>query len=129
MLIGYARVSSVGQSLDVQIEAPTAARCGKIYSEKRSGRTSRDRPELARSLDRLRLGDQLVITRLDRLARSVGNLHAPVEQINAAGATAFGTGIITALLSSVMNNMPTVLIGALSIDATHATGAVNDAMI
>jgi arsenical pump membrane protein len=42
---------------------------------------------------------------------------------------AFGTGIIAALLSSVMNNMPTVLVGALSIDATHATGAVKDAMI
>ncbi len=42
---------------------------------------------------------------------------------------AFGTGIIAALLSSVMNNMPTVLVGALSIEATHATGAVKDAMI
>ena len=42
---------------------------------------------------------------------------------------AFGTGIIAALLSSVMNNMPTVLVGALSIDATHATGAVKEAMI
>ena len=42
---------------------------------------------------------------------------------------AFGTGIIAALLSSVMNNMPTVLVGALSIDAAHATGAVKEAMI
>nr|WP_215874130.1 arsenic transporter [Acidithiobacillus caldus]AAX35679.1 arsenite transmembrane pump-like protein [Acidithiobacillus caldus]MBU2791274.1 arsenic transporter [Acidithiobacillus caldus]MBU2821048.1 arsenic transporter [Acidithiobacillus caldus] len=42
---------------------------------------------------------------------------------------AFGTGILTALLSSVMNNMPTVLVGALSIDATSATGVVKDAMI
>ncbi len=42
---------------------------------------------------------------------------------------AFGTGIIAALLSSVMNNMPTVLVGALSIDATHATGALREAMI
>jgi arsenical pump membrane protein len=42
---------------------------------------------------------------------------------------AFGTGIVAALLSSVMNNMPTVLVGALSIDATHATGAVKEAMI
>jgi arsenical pump membrane protein len=42
---------------------------------------------------------------------------------------AFGTGVIAALLSSVMNNMPTVLVGALSIDATHATGAVKEAMI
>jgi arsenical pump membrane protein len=42
---------------------------------------------------------------------------------------AFGTGIIAALLSSVMNNMPTVLVGALAIDATHATGAIKEAMI
>ena len=42
---------------------------------------------------------------------------------------AFGTGVIAAVLSSVMNNMPTVLVGALSIDATHATGAIKEAMI
>ena len=42
---------------------------------------------------------------------------------------AFGTGILAALLSSVMNNMPTVLVGTLAIDATHATGAIKEAMI
>lgn len=86
MLIGYARVSSTGQSLDLQVEALNAAGCGKIYSEKRSGRTAKDRPELARALDQLRLGDQLIVTRLDRLARSVGDLHTLVEQISASGA-------------------------------------------
>lgn len=86
MLIGYARVSSVGQSLDTQLEALRAAGCGKVYSEKRSGRTAADRPELARALDQLRPGDQIVVTRLDRLARSVGDLHRIVEQITAAGA-------------------------------------------
>lgn len=86
MLIGYARVSSIGQSLDVQVEALTTAGCGKIYSEKRSGRTARDRPELLRALDQLRPGDELIVTRLDRLARSVGDLHALVEKINSAGA-------------------------------------------
>jgi DNA invertase Pin-like site-specific DNA recombinase len=86
MLIGYARVSSAGQSLDIQTEALTAAGCEKIYSEKRSGRTAADRLELVRALDQLRPGDQLVVTRLDRLARSVGDLHRVVEQIAAAGA-------------------------------------------
>lgn len=86
MLIGYARVSSTGQSLDLQIEALTTAGCDKIYSEKRSGRTAKDRPELARALDQLRPGDQLIVTRLDRLARSVGDLHRLVEQISSAGA-------------------------------------------
>lgn len=82
---GYARVSSTGQSLDLQIEALTAVGCGKIYSEKRSGRTAADRTELARTLDQLRCGDALVVCRLDRLARSVGDLHCIIEQLNAAG--------------------------------------------
>lgn len=87
MLIGYARVSSTGQSLDVQIEALTTAGCEKIYSEKRSGRTAADRPELLRALDQLRPGDMFAVTRLDRLARSVGDLHRIIEQISAAGAS------------------------------------------
>ncbi|QBM75880.1 recombinase family protein [Sphingomonas sp. AAP5] len=86
MLVGYARVSSAGQSLDVQIEALTAAGCEKIYSEKRSGRTAVDRVELARTLDQLRSGDQLVVTRLDRLARSVGDLHRILEQVASSSA-------------------------------------------
>lgn len=86
MLIGYARVSSTGQSLDAQLEALTAAGCVKIYSEKKSGRTAADRAELARALDQLRPGDTFIVTRLDRLARSVGDLHRIIEQINAAGA-------------------------------------------
>lgn len=86
MIIGYARVSSAGQSLDIQIEALTAAGCEKIEAEKKSGRTAVDRPELARALDQLRTGDQLVVTRLDRLARSVEDLQRLVEQINATGA-------------------------------------------
>jgi DNA invertase Pin-like site-specific DNA recombinase len=87
MLIGYARVSSTGQSLDIQTEALTAAGCEKVYAEKRSGRTAKDRPELIRALDQLRPGDTLIVTRLDRLARSVGDLHRVIEQIGAAGAS------------------------------------------
>ena len=82
MLIGCARVSSTGQSLDVQIDALTAAGCTKIYSEKRSGRTAADRPELARALDRE--GDTFIVTRLDRLARSVGDLHHIAAQLTEA---------------------------------------------
>jgi len=87
MLIGYARVSSTGQSLDLQIEALAAVGCEKIYSEKRSGRTAKDRPELTRAIDQLRPGDQFIVTRLDRLARSVGDLHALIAQITEAGAS------------------------------------------
>ena len=66
-LIGYARVSSVGQSLDVQVDK--LKHCKKIYKEKQSG-TNQKRPELKACLDYIREGDTLVITRLDRLARS-----------------------------------------------------------
>ncbi len=69
--IGYARVSSVGQSLDVQIEK--LKQCDKLFQEKRSGATDK-RPKLATCLDYVREGDTLVVTRLDRLARSTLHL-------------------------------------------------------
>lgn len=71
--IGYARVSSTGQSLEVQLEKLTRAKCDRIYQEKRSGRTA-DRPEFQSCMSYLREGDTLIITRLDRLARSVVHL-------------------------------------------------------
>lgn len=70
-LIGYARVSSVGQSLDVQIEK--LKHCDKLYQEKRSAATNK-RPQLAACLEFVRAGDTLVVTRLDRLARSTLHL-------------------------------------------------------
>lgn len=85
MLVGYARVSSVGQSLDLQVEALEAAGCEKIYSEKLSGRTAADRPQMQRALDQVRQGDTLVVTRLDRLARSVTDLHRVIERLAEEG--------------------------------------------
>lgn len=87
MLVGYGRVSSSGQSLDIQIEALTAAGCEKIFAEKVSGRSSTDREQLAQALDFVREGDTLAITRLDRLARSVGDLHQIIEKLAAKGVT------------------------------------------
>lgn len=81
MLVGYARVSSVGQSLEVQLEALGAAGCEKIFAEKRSGRSRSDRPELADALDFIRDSDTLMVTRLDRLARSAGDLHGIVKEL------------------------------------------------
>lgn len=86
MLIGYARVSSTGQSLDLQRAALADAGCEEIFEEKRSGRTASDRAELQRALQMLRKSDTLVITRLDRLARSVSDLHQLVERVTAKGA-------------------------------------------
>ena len=85
MLVGYARVSSVGQSLDVQLEALQAAGCEKIFSEKRSGTSAVDRAELDAALSFVREGDTLVVTRLDRLARSAGDLHNIVRQLTSKG--------------------------------------------
>ena len=70
-LVGYARVSSVGQSLDVQVDK--LAHCDKIFQEKTSG-VSTTRPRLGDCLDYIREGDTLVVTRLDRLARSTWHL-------------------------------------------------------
>ena len=70
--VGYARVSSVGQSLDIQHEKLKPI-CDKVFAEKRSGTTA-DRPKLKACLSYLREGDTLVITRLDRLARSTFHL-------------------------------------------------------
>ena len=71
--IGYARVSSTGQSLEVQLGKLNQANCERIYQEKRSGRTA-DRPEFKACMNYLREGDTLIVTRLDRLARSVVHL-------------------------------------------------------
>lgn len=82
MQVGYARVSSSGQSLDIQHEALAQAGCEKTFSEKMSGRSTTDREQLTLALDFVRDGDILVVTRLDRLARSVGDLHRIIERLN-----------------------------------------------
>lgn len=82
MMVGYARVSSGDQSLDVQMDALSAAGCEKIFAEKRSGTTMRERDELNDALSFAREGDVLVVTRLDRLARSASDLHTIMKQLN-----------------------------------------------
>ncbi len=73
LLLGYARVSTDDQDLTNQRAELHAAGCTRIYAEKITG-ARRDRPELARLLDHLRLGDVVTVTRLDRLARSTRDL-------------------------------------------------------
>ncbi len=79
--VGYARVSSVGQSLDVQMEKLSG--CKKVYQEKASA--SGKRPELEACLDYIREGDTLVVTRLDRLARSTVDLCRIAETLDREG--------------------------------------------
>ena len=83
--VGYARVSSVGQSLDVQLDKLKRAGCTRVYSEKRSGKQADNRPELQACLQFLRDGDTLVISRLDRMARSVLDLAKISELLNKKG--------------------------------------------
>ncbi|WP_294244829.1 recombinase family protein, partial [uncultured Chryseobacterium sp.] len=73
MKIGYARVSTRDQNLDLQIEALEKAGCEKIYQEKISG-TTKNRPELDKMIEQFREGDELYVWRLDRLGRSLKNI-------------------------------------------------------
>ncbi|MUZ75909.1 helix-turn-helix domain-containing protein [Agrobacterium vitis] len=74
-IYGYARVSTVDQDLGIQQAALSAAGCTIIRAEKKSGTSKQGRAELNTLLDFLREGDTLVVTRIDRLARSVGDLQ------------------------------------------------------
>src|SRR5262245_28907299 len=82
---GYARVSTVGQSLAAQDAALHAAGCAKVFAEQVSG-TKTDRAELGKLLKRLDKDDVLVVTRLDRLARSTLDLLTVLDKVGKAGA-------------------------------------------
>jgi len=82
--IGYARVSTDDQHLDLQRDALTKAGCAVIYEEKASGRSA-DRPELAQALKALRAGDILTVWRLDRLGRSLSDLVRIVTELEQRG--------------------------------------------
>jgi DNA invertase Pin-like site-specific DNA recombinase len=81
-VVGYARVSSVGQSLDVQLDK--LKHCKKIFQEKRSG-TNQKRSQLEACLEYVREDDTLVVTRLDRLARSTLHLCQIAEELKRKG--------------------------------------------
>lgn len=85
MLVGYARVSSGAQSLDVQLAALNEAACEKVFAEKQSGTGTGKRQALQDAIEFVREGDTLVVTRLDRLARSAADLHTIVSQLSRKG--------------------------------------------
>ena len=84
---GYARVSTLDQDLTLQREALKGAGCAVIREEKVSGTSTQGRDELRTLLDFIRPGDELVVTRVDRLARSVGDLQDVVRELKAKEAT------------------------------------------
>ena len=79
MKVGYARVSTLGQKLDVQLDRP--AGCDRVYHEKLSAGSAHTRPELQKALDFVRDEDVFVVTKLDRLARSVVDLSEIVKKL------------------------------------------------
>ena len=85
MKIGYARVSTTGQDYETQFAKLQVEGCEKIFSEKQSGKSADDRLELQKAVEFAREGDVIVVTKLDRLARSMGDLWAIVRQLEAKG--------------------------------------------
>lgn len=86
-LIGYARVSSASQDLGIQRAALAAIGCTVIRSETGTGSTIEGRTQLITILDFIGQGDVLVVTRIDRLARSIGDLQDIVRKLKAKGAS------------------------------------------
>ena len=84
MLIGYARVSTLDQNLDLQIDALSKAGCSRLFEDNMSGSRA-ERPGLTKALEMLREGDTLVVWKLDRLGRSVKNLVDLVGQLHQQG--------------------------------------------
>lgn len=85
-IIGYARVSTKGQSLEVQLEQLKAAKCHKVFQEKVSGKEKANRPQLDALIDYVREEDVVVACKLDRIARSTFDLFKIVEAIQNKGA-------------------------------------------
>lgn len=86
-LIGYARVSTQDQSLENQIEALKEAGCSKIFSGKHSGASKTNEDVLAQLTDYVRDGDTVVVTKLDRLGRSLRQVLQTIEALRAKGAS------------------------------------------
>ena len=84
--IGYARTSTVEQNLDAQIAALKAAGCGMVRTEQKSGASLDGRPELKTILGFIHPGETLVVTRIDRLARSLSDLQTIVTHLKSKGA-------------------------------------------
>lgn len=84
---GYARVSSIDQDLTIQLEKLKAVGCQVVRSEKLSGKSVDDRPELATVMQFLREGDELVVVRLDRLGRSTRDVLNLVHELDQKGAS------------------------------------------
>ena len=84
MFIGYARVSTADQNLDLQVDALRSAGCERIFTDRTSGARA-DRPGMREALDFARPGDVVVVWKLDRLSRSLGHLVETVQALEVRG--------------------------------------------
>ncbi len=91
MKVGYARVSSSGQSLDIQLEALKKYGCEKIFQEKVSGTSTQGRDKLKECLEFVRESDEICFTRVDRIARSTLDLQLIVKELTEKGVTISAT--------------------------------------
>jgi DNA invertase Pin-like site-specific DNA recombinase len=113
MIIGYARVSTGAQALDAQFESLEGAGAERIFHEKISG-ARRDRPELRSLLDQLSDGDVLLVTRLDRLARSTRDLLDVLAEISDRGATFRSLGDAWADTTTAHGRLMLTVLGGLA---------------
>lgn len=117
-LVGYARVSSTDQSLEVQLSQLTEAGCVRIFSERKTATTAHEdkRPELKACMDFLRKGDTLLVTRLDRFSRSATDFYSLMTQLEKKGVS------FKALLQPEMDTTTSngrLIMGLLAIIAEH----------
>ena len=91
MKVGYARVSSSGKSLDIQLEALKKYGCEKIFQEKVSGTSTQGRDKLKECLEFVRESDEICFTRIDRVARNILDLQLIVKELTEKGVTISAT--------------------------------------
>lgn len=112
-ILGYARVSTEGQSLDAQLAQLKAAKCTKIFREKVSGART-ERPELRKLLAAIHKGDIVIVTRLDRLARSTRDLLNVLAAIAEQGGTFRSVGDVWADTTTPHGRLMLTVLGGLA---------------
>ena len=113
MIVGYARVSTDSQTLDAQHSALAEAGCTKVYAEKQIGAKA-DRQQLAKAIAALAEGDTLIVTKLDRLARSTRDLLNTLAEIAQRGATFKSLGDQWADTTSAHGRLMLTVLGGLA---------------
>jgi DNA invertase Pin-like site-specific DNA recombinase len=112
-LIGYARVNTMGQSLESQLEQLKSHGCAEVFREKISGAKA-DRRELAKLVSSLRQGDTLIVTRLDRLARSTSDLLHIIQATAKKGASFLSLAEPWANTTSALGKLMLTVLGGIA---------------